>query len=214
MARRKQHKIAEFLTLPNCFKEAREQKGKWREWYGNDNPLVLEIGCGKGDLALGLAKQHPERNYMGIDMLSARMWTGAKSALEEELTNICFHRMMVEEIREFIGENEVDEIWITFPDPYPKKRHIARRLTHQNFIELYRKVLKPGGLVQFKTDADGLFEWTLEHFEEIGQEIEVFTRDLHNSDLKDGDTGITTPYERKFMEMGENINYMRFRLTP
>lgn len=211
MARRKQHKIAEFKTLPNCFKEAKEQKGNWKKWYGNDNPLVLEIGCGKGDLALGLARMHPERNYMGIDMLSARMWVGAKTALEEELNNICFHRMMVEEILEFFAPGEVDEIWITFPDPYPKKRHFRRRLTYTTFLDQYKQLLKPGGLVQFKTDSDGLFEWTLEHFEELGQEIEVFTRDLHNSELKNDENGILTPYERKFLAMGENINYMRFR---
>lgn len=212
MARRKQKKIAEFLTLPNCFREAKEQKDKWKSWFGNEHPLTLEIGCGKGDLSLGLARLHPDQNFVGIDLLSSRMWTGAKAALEEGLKNVAFHRCIVEEITEFFGEAEVDELWITFPDPYPKKRHIVRRLTHKNCIELYRKILVPGGRVQFKTDANELFEWTLEHYQEIGIKVEGFTRDLHNSEFLNPDTGIITDYERRFLEMGKNINYMWFRL--
>lgn len=208
----------EFNELSNTVNEDQSIKGKWAAFFGNDKPIFLEVGCGKGHLTLGMARQHPEYNYIGIDIKGIRMWVGATHALKEGLDNVAFLRCDIHGIRHYFGENEVDGIWITFPDPFLRKKHAKNRLTGFRFLDQYIDMMKPGSEIRFKTDSDQLFAWTLEHYEMLSKgkyiniEILDLTRDLHNSDLKNTETGIITDFEDRFMKMGKNINYMRYRV--
>lgn len=219
MARNKALKKREFNESPICVNNDPAQRGQWQAFFGNSNPITLEIGCGKGDLAIGLAQKHPERNYIGIDIKGVRMWTGAMTAEREGMKNIGFLRCDIHGIERFFDVDEVDEIWITFPDPFPRKKGTKNRLIHEGFLRQYAKMLRPGGEILFKTDNKSLFTYALEHFAELNEKevfhIEVLeqTRDLHASDLKNADNGITTDYERRFLDMGKTINYMRLRLA-
>ena len=212
MTRKKSFRKADFLNSPIAFKEDIGQKGRWKEWFGNDNPLILELGCGKGEMSIGLAKIKPNHNFMGIDIKSDRLWVATQEVEAFGLKNVCFQRLDISRLSEFFASGEVSGLWITFPDPQPKKGRAKRRLTHHNFIKEYQKVIKPGGVIEFKTDNLALFDWTLEHYAEIGIKIDAFTHDLYNSDLLSEETGIPTTYEKRFRDMGEKINYLRFRL--
>ncbi|MGB3183462.1 MAG: tRNA (guanosine(46)-N7)-methyltransferase TrmB [Cyclobacteriaceae bacterium] len=189
-------------------------KGNWhREYFKNENPVTLELACGRGEYTVGLARVFPERNYIGIDIKGDRIWKGSGIALEEGLENVAFLRTQILMLDRFFEKGEVDEIWITFPDPRPKDRDEKRRLTHPRFLALYRSVLKPGGLVHLKTDNTGLFEYSLEVLqqEEHVRDL-VYTRDLYNSDMLGDHHGIRTRYEKKFHEKGEDIKYLKFHM--
>ena len=220
MGRNKQLKIDEFNRWPNCINQDESLAGNWQNHFGNSNPIVLELGCGKGDLSVGLARINPNKNYIGVDIKGVRMWTGAQTAMEEGLKNVAFLRADIHGIGQFFAENEVDDIWITFPDPFPKLKQTKNRMTHQRFLSQYVVMLKPEGQIFFKTDNNSLFEYTLAHFEELNQhevfQIETFdvTRDIRRSAFTNADNGITTDYERRFMDMGKSINYMRFTVKP
>ena len=168
MPKYKLKRFKEFSEFTNTFDFAYEMKGKWKsEFFKNSNPLVLELGCGKGEYSVALAKYYPEKNFIGIDLKSNRMWRGAGIALEENLQNVGFMRAVIDKITELFDENEVDEIWITFPDPFPRLRHEKHRLTAPKFLERYRQILKPDGIVNFKTDDDDLFQYTLNTLNEL-----------------------------------------------
>ena len=140
MAKRKLQQFAEYTSFPNTFDFAREMKGKWNaEYFKNNHPITIELGCGKGEYSVALAQAFPERNFIGIDIKSNRMWRGAKTAIENNLTNVAFMRASIHLIEEFFDNNEVSEIWITFPDPFPKDKHDKHRLTHPRFLERYKK---------------------------------------------------------------------------
>jgi tRNA (guanine-N7-)-methyltransferase len=165
---------------------------------------------------VGLARLDKARNFVGVDIKGVRMWTGAQTALEEGLDNVAFLRADIHAIGQYFGDGEVDGIWITFPDPFPKLKQTKNRMTNERFLKQYARMLKPGGQVWFKTDNNSLFEYTLMHFEELNEK-EVFkihllevTRDLRASEFAQADHGITTDYERRFMKMGKKINYVRF----
>ncbi len=209
MARRKSERKEGFTELPNAFKHAFDKKGRWNSWFQNSHPLVIEVGCGKGDFSIGLAAASPNKNFCGLDLKSDRLWVAAHLALNAGLKNICFHRLNVEEIAQAYEEGEVDEIWITFPDPFPKKRQTKNRLTHLRFLIPFSKILKPGGLIHFKTDNTSLFDWTIAHFIEIGQPILAQTKDLHNSPLLNSENQILTAYERRFLKMGKTTCYLK-----
>lgn len=188
-------------------------KGKWRsEHFKNDNPITLELACGRGEYSVGLGKLHADRNYIGVDIKGERIWKGSTEAVENNLSNVAFLRTQILFIESFFEENEVDEIWMVFPDPRPRKRDIKRRITNSRFLDMYKKLLKPGSIVRLKTDNTGLFEYTLE---ELGMrsDIEelVFTRDLYESELRPECYDIRTRYEEEFSAKGEKIKYLRFR---
>ena len=188
-------------------------KGKWHESvFSNFNPVVLELACGKGEYTTGLAGIFPERNYIGVDIKGSRMWRGAKTASERELRNTAFLRTRIEFISSFFKEDEVDEIWITFPDPHNDKRNSNKRLTCPWFLNNYRKILRDSGIIHLKTDNKELFNFTLSVAERNHLQIIYSTEDLHADKANDEILSIRTYYENIFLKEGLKINYLSFRL--
>jgi tRNA (guanine-N7-)-methyltransferase len=187
-------------------------KGKWnQELFKNKNPLVLELGCGKGEYTVGLANTSPHKNFIGIDIKGARMWRGAKTANENNLPNVAFLRTRIEFINSFFSEDEVDEIWITFPDPHPGRRNANKRLTSPWFLNSYRLFLKDKGIIHLKTDNRELFDFTSRVLKFNDLEVIFSTNDLY-SEKVDNILSIRTHYEKIFLEAGLRINYLSFRL--
>src|SRR5574341_2560269 len=163
MTVKKLQRFAELSTFSNTFQNPAGMKGNWNKLYfKNDHPIILELACGKGEYTLELAKRFSGRNFIGVDLKGARLWRGAKTALEQNLTNVAFLRIPIEKITEYFAQNDVEEIWITFPDPFPRKGKAKKRLTSPRFLNLYRQILRPWGLVHLKTDDLNLFEYTRE----------------------------------------------------
>lgn len=191
-------------------------KGKWRsEFFKNDNPIVLELGCGKGEYTVGLARRFHGRNYIGVDIKGARMWTGATQARNENLGNVAFLRTDIELIDHFFSPGEVDEIWITFPDPQMKK--VRKRLTGTRFMALYRNILKPRGLINLKTDSPFLYTYTSLMTAANRLPVEADTADLYGGDtqaLPQPLMEIKTFYEQQWLDRGLTIKYLRWQLTP
>ena len=188
-----------------------EMKGHWgRDFFKNDNPIVLELGCGRGEYTVGLARRYPDKNFIGVDIKGARMWTGATDALREGLANVAFLRTNIEIIDRFFGQNEVCEIWLTFSDPQMKKA--TKRLTSTYFMNRYRKFLVPDGLVHLKTDSNFMFTYTKCMVEENRLPVEFVTDDLYHSGISDDILSIRTYYEQQWLDRGLNIKYIRFRL--
>ncbi len=189
-------------------------KGNWgKEFFKNDNPIVLELGCGKGEYAVGLARKYPNKNFIGIDIKGARMWTGAKASHEEGLTNVAFLRTSIELIAHFFAANEVSEIWITFPDPQMKK--VNKRLTSTRFMQLYLQLLAPNGLIHLKCDSNFLFTYTSAMVEANHFNVNFRTEDLYHSDLNDEVLlSIQTYYEQQWMDRGIPIKYIQFQPAP
>ncbi|SIQ91730.1 tRNA (guanosine(46)-N7)-methyltransferase TrmB [Pontibacter lucknowensis] len=188
-------------------------KGKWRdEFFENDKPLILEIGCGRGEYTVGMARLFPDKNFLGLDIKGARIWKGSSLAEEEDLHNVAFLRTFIENLEDNFAEGEVDEIWVTFPDPRPKDRDIKRRLTSPRFLDLYAKILKPGGILHLKTDNQMLFDYTLEVLQERNPKELLYTHDLYNSDLQEHTMGIYTTYEKRYLAEGITIKYLQYKV--
>ncbi|MCX2739190.1 tRNA (guanosine(46)-N7)-methyltransferase TrmB [Pontibacter anaerobius] len=187
--------------------------GKWREQhFENNNPLVLEVGCGRGEYTIGMARLFPEKNFIGSDIKGARLWKGSTLAEEEGMDNVTFLRTFIENISENFAENEVDEIWITFPDPRPRDRDIKRRLTSPRFLDLYERIVKPGGIIHLKTDNGPLYEYTVEVLQERQVKDLIYTSDLYNSDLQEHTMGIYTTYEKRYLAEGVPIKYLQYKV--
>ncbi len=187
-------------------------KGKWQTMhFENDHPITVEMGCGRGEYTVGLGKLFPERNFVGIDVKGSRIWKGSSIADAEGLDNVAFLRIRILDIDKYFEEGEVDEIWVTFPDPRPKLRDVKRRLTSPRFLDLYKKVLKKGGTVHLKTDNHELFEYSLEVLKER-EDIDglLYTFDLYQSDLLPLHHGLQTRYEQMFVAEGKTIKYLQF----
>ncbi len=188
-------------------------KGHWREeFFHNDNPIVLELGCGKGEYTIALAERNPDVNYIGIDIKGARMWRGAKTATENEMTNVAFIRTRIEFINSFFAEGEVSEIWITFPDPQLKTRRAKKRLTSPIFLEYYAKFLKQDGWINLKTDSQHLYGYTNAVVEHFGLECEASNSDIYGTGFADEKLSVKTAYEQMFLQRGLPITYTRFSL--
>lgn len=190
-----------------------EIKGQWREkQFKNDNPLVLELACGYGEYSTGLAGVFPEKNFIGVDIKGSRLWKGSGIAIEENLTNVAFLRTRIHALDDFFCADEVNEIWIVFPDPRPRKSDEKRRLTHSRFLDLYKRLVRGGGYIRLKTDNDELFQYTLEVLESRNDVTDlVFTDDLYHSPLREEHFGIRTRYERMFEAEGKTIKYLKFK---
>jgi tRNA (guanine-N7-)-methyltransferase len=199
--------------LEEIFQKDYRLKGKWKsDIFGNDHPLVLELGCGKGEYTVGLARRYPEKNFMGLDIKGARIWTGAKDALDEGLSNVAFLRTRIDFINSFYGVDEVDEIWITFPDPQEKRRRLKKRLPGALFLNKYRQFLKDEGTVHLKTDNRELYLDTLEMARFNGLPVERKSENVYSENWEDEIVSIQTYYENKFLAKGVKINYICFRL--
>lgn len=221
----KLEKFRQFKTFSNCFtylfdeyileNQTMELYGKWQaEFFKDTNPIVIEIGCGRGEYTIGLAEKYPQKNFIGIDFKSNRMWTGAKQALEKKLENVAFVRTKVEFLDKVFAASEVNEIWITFPDPNEQKSREKKRLTHPRFLEHYKKFLVPNGLVHLKTDNDKFFQYTLEVLNNKNIQPEMISMDLYKEKSGNFDEvkKIKTYYEQLFFEKGHSIKYYQFRL--
>lgn len=225
MAKNKLKRFAEMKAFPNVFEPTLEPvvtapfplKGRWREdYFKNDHPIVLELGCGKGEYTFGLAKHYPDKNFIGVDIKGSRMFVGAKDALDAGLSNVAFLRAKVDFIEQYFAENEVDEIWLTFSDPQAEKPR--KRLSSRQFIERYQRILKDGGLVHLKTDSDLLFESTEQEIKTHNYEVVELTWDLYNSIPANLDPRIRdilhikTHYEQLFTAKGAVIKYCSFKI--
>lgn len=217
--KRKQERFRIIEERRNVIERSKELytviKGKWNELhFKNDNPITLELACGRGEYSVGLAALFPNRNYIGIDIKGERIWKGSTWAVERNLTNVAFLRTQILLIENFFEANEADEIWITFPDPRPRKRDIKRRLTSARYLAMYKQILKPGGYVRLKTDNTGLFEYTLEELRGRKDITDLsHTDNLYQSELRPECFDIRTRYEEEFASKGESIKYLRFRFT-
>jgi tRNA (guanine-N7-)-methyltransferase len=188
-------------------------KGNWRSaYFKNQNPIILELACGRGEYTIGLARILPEKNFIGVDIKGPRIWRGMKSAEEEHLKNVGFLRGHIQNLNDFFKKDEVDEIWITFPDPRPRGRDERRRLTHIRFLGMYREIMKPEGYIYLKTDNSSLLDYTLEVLKELKDVKNIeYTYDLYESDLLSDHCGIQTTYEKQYLEKGLKIKYLKFR---
>lgn len=190
-------------------------KGRWRpNYFKNDSPVTLELACGRGEYTVGLARLFPQKNFIGVDIKGERIWKGSTAALQEGLQNACFLRTQILMLENFFGPGEVDEIWLTFPDPRPRKRDVKRRLTSPRFMEMYKRIMKTGGYLRLKTDNTQLYEYTLEQAS-MRSDIEdlSYTADVYSSDLENECFDIKTRYEQEFAGKGEKIKYLRFRFV-
>ena len=225
MAKNKIRRFDEMKNMTNCYEPLEDTlagipfslKGNWhKDHFKNDNAIVLELGCGKGEYSIGLSQHFPNKNFIGVDIKGSRMWIGAKQALENNLSNVAFLRTRIELIEQYFAEDEVDEIWLTFSDPQPNKPN--KRLSSKQFIDRYRTFLKKGGLVHLKTDSDLLFESTVEEITEHGYEMITCTWNLYGelSENLDEQTkeilDIKTHYEKLFTAKGSVIKYCTFRI--
>lgn len=212
MGKDKLRRFAELETFTNVFQLIPVHKGHWNEdYFKNDRPIILELGCGRGEYTVSLAKFFPNQNFIGIDIKGARIWRGAKTGMEEKISNMAFLRIEIEQLEEHFSEGEVDEIWITFPDPQPQISRERKRLTSDRFLMMYKKILKPNGLVHLKTDNDGLYEYTLERIEQLGLKKRKHTSDLYKEEWLDEVLSIQTTYEKIYRDKGKNINYIQFQ---
>ncbi|MBA3648548.1 MAG: tRNA (guanosine(46)-N7)-methyltransferase TrmB [Chitinophagales bacterium] len=211
MAKKKLLHLSELAHFSNVFQHRKDLKGMWQESvFKNNNNITLELGCGKGEYSISLARQFITRNFIGIDIKGSRIWRGAKTALEENRINVVFLRAYIDHLTEYFTSEEVHEIWIPFPDPYPENRNARKRLTAARFLDRYRKILKPGGIIHLKTDDMMLYTFTLETLEKNDCRI-IFCSDnilpLYETDKM---LSIQTFYEQKHISKGKTIKYIRF----
>ena len=192
-----------------------ELKGHWQnKFFKNSNPLVLELGCGKGEYAVALAKKYPEKNFIGIDIKGARFWRGAKTAIEEQIPNVGFIRTQIELVDFVFGENEVDEIWITFPDPQIKYKRTKHRMTNSQFLKRYKTILKPDGIVNLKTDSEFMHGYTLGLLHGLGHEVLYANHNVYKLEGSPEEvTEIQTFYESQYLEKDKAITYIRFKIN-
>jgi tRNA (guanine-N7-)-methyltransferase len=209
----KLRRFAEVATFSNVLQleQGAAYKGQWAAgFFKNDNPVVLELACGKGEYAVNLARLFARKNFIGVDYKGNRIWRGAKTALEDGVGNVAFLRIQIESLLNYFAPGEVDEIWITFPDPQPQLSREKKRLTSPRFLEKYKVLLKPGGFINLKTDNDALHQYTADKIGELGLNLHVKTEDLYHSAFADEVLSIKTYYEKKYLQDNKNINYLKF----
>ena len=219
-SKNKLKRFKENETFPNVLQPTREEvttnfslKGKWNTFFKNDNPIVLELGCGKGEYTIALAEKNPDKNFIGIDIKGARFWRGAKTALENNMPNVAFIRTQIELVDCIFAENEVDEIWITFPDPQIKFQRTKHRMTNATFLKKYYHILKEGGIMNLKTDSEFMHGYTLGLIHGEGHEILHANHNVYrNEGAPEEVTSTQTFYEKQYLEVGKPITYIRFKL--
>lgn len=222
MGKDKLRRFAENLTfrhlvqppLEKIIQENHPLKGNWNQTiFGTDKPLILELGCGKGEYTIGLSRAYPDKNFIGVDIKGARLWRGAKTIQDEKITNAAFLRTRIEFISSFFNPGEVNEIWITFPDPQLKERRAKKRLTAPGFLLQYQKFLAPNGCVHLKTDSSELYQFTLGVLKKNNLEILWQSEDIYSELQHLPNLSIKTYYENRFIEQGKKITYIQFKLN-
>ncbi len=221
-SKNKLKRFNENQTFSNVIQPTREEvisdnfpfKGKWNtDYFENDNPIIVELGCGKGEYTVELAQKYPNKNFIGIDIKGARFWRGAKTAVEENLKNVAFVRTQIELIESIFAENEIDEIWITFPDPQIKYKRTKHRLTNSEFLQHYKKVLKKDGVVNLKTDSEFMHGYTLGLLHGAGHEVLYANHNVYvNEGAPEVVTSIQTFYEKQYLEQNKAITYIKFKI--
>ncbi len=221
-SKNKLRRFRENETFSNVFQPNRDElineefglKGNWNTtFFKNDHPLILELGCGKGEYSIALAKRYPNKNFIGIDIKGARFWRGAKTAVEEKIPNVAFLRTQIELIEYAFGNNEVDEIWITFPDPQIKYKRTKHRMTNSGFLNRYKKILKPEGVVNLKTDSEFMHGYTLGLLHGEGHEVLYANHNIYKQEGSPNEvTSIQTFYESQYLEKNKPITYIRFKI--
>lgn len=219
-SKNKLKRFKENETFKNVIQPTREEvekgfrfKGKWHEFFKNDRPIVLELGCGKGEYSVGLAERYPDKNFIGIDIKGARFWRGAKTALEKGMNNVAFIRTQIELIDLIFAENEVSEIWITFPDPQIKYKRTKHRMTNTTFLKKYKGVLNEEGIVHLKTDSEFMHGYTLGLLHGEGHEVLYAHHDVYSNEYSPKEVlAIQTFYEQQYLEQNKAITYIKFRI--
>ena len=220
-SKNKLKRFQENETFPNVIQPTRDEvlnnfshQGKWHSFFNNNNPISIELGCGKGEYTIALAEKNQNKNFIGIDIKGARFWKGAKTALENKLTNVAFVRTQIELVDSIFSKAEVDEIWITFPDPQIKYKRTKHRMTNHDFLLKYNHILKEGGVINLKTDSEFMHGYTLGLLHGEGHEILHANHDVYK-DYYSPDEVIETQtfYEKKYLEKGKAITYIKFRLN-
>ena len=220
-SKNKLKRFKENETFPNVIQPTREEvlnnfshKGKWHSFFKNSNPIIIELGCGKGEYTIALAEKNPDKNFIGIDIKGARFWRGAKTALEESLSNVAFIRTQIELVDFIFAKNEVDEIWITFPDPQIKYQRTKHRMTNQEFLKKYHHILKEDGIINLKTDSEFMHGYTLGLLHGEGHEILHANHNVYKNDgAPEEVTSTQTFYEKQYLEVGKPITYIQFKLN-
>ena len=221
-SKNKLKRFKENETFNNVFQPTREEvvgnnfllKGKWNsEFFKNDNPIIIELGCGKGEYSVGLAERYPDKNFIGIDIKGARFWRGAKTAVETGLSNVAFVRTQIELINYIFADGEVAEIWITFPDPQIKYKRTKHRMTNSEFLQLYKKILHKDGVVNLKTDSEFMHGYTLGLLHGEGHNVLYANHNVYNNEGAPTEvTEIQTFYEKQYLEINKAITYIRFKI--
>ena len=221
MAKNKLAKFAEMASYDNVFQYSFETlksegfplKGKWHTFFKNNNPIILELGCGKGEYTVGLSKKFPDKNFIGIDIKGARFWRGAKTAIEENMNNVAFVRTQIELIEHIFAEGEISEVWITFPDPQIKYKRTKHRLTNSGFLQRYKKILNKDGVVNLKTDSEFMHGYTLGLLHGEGHEVLYANHNVYaNEGAPEEVTSIQTFYEKQYLELDKAITYIKFKI--
>jgi tRNA (guanine-N7-)-methyltransferase len=217
MSRKKLVRFADNDQNPNVIQSGKpifeEIKGNWNEkQFQNKNPIVVELACGRGEFTVGLGRVFTNQNFIGVDIKGSRIWKGSSTATQEGIHNVAFLRTQIQQLDQFFDQGEISELWITFPDPFPRDGDEKRRLTSPRFLDMYKPMIKSGGIIHFKTDNTGLFDYSLELVKSrIDIEVIGFTSDFYQSEWKDDHFGIKTKYEKLFSDKGEKIKYLKFR---
>jgi tRNA (guanine-N7-)-methyltransferase len=212
MGQKKLIRFAELKTFSNVLQYPENIKGKWNEFFHNNNPVILELACGKGEYAVGLGQLYPQKNFIGIDQKGNRIWVGAKKALQLNLTNVAFLRIQIDRINEYFKTNEISDIWITFPDPHLRTGKAKKRLTHPKFLRLYKQFLAPNGFIHLKTDSPHLYRFTKLIIEKYNCNLLEDVDDLYRNDNIINELKIKTHYESLDIAGSNRIHYLRFSL--
>jgi tRNA (guanine-N7-)-methyltransferase len=212
MAQKKLVRFAELETFANVLQYPQNMKGDWHSFLKNNNPIVLELACGKGEYAVGLAQLHPQKNFIGIDLKGNRIWVGAKKALQLQLSNVAFLRIGIDRITDFFAKDEVEEIWITFPDPQLRISKSKKRLTHPKFLRLYQQLLKPGGSIHLKTDSPELYRFTKKVIDLYGCSLLEDVGNVYEQEAIKPELSIKTYYESLDIAQSNRVHYLSFSL--
>lgn len=213
MGQKKLLRFAEIKGFSNVLEYPQNMKGQWKNFFHNTNPVVLELACGKGEYAVGLGRIYAEKNFIGLDIKGNRIWVGAKTALEERLANVAFIRTQIEKITDYFAEGEVDEIWITFPDPQLRISRAKKRLTHPRFLKLYQKIMANNGIVNLKTDSPDLYNFTKDVINLFRLELLEDINDVYVENEMKNDLQIKTHYEKLDIAKSTRIHYLKFSLN-